>query len=554
MEAPNTVATTQLSPSSPWELLSRFIPLAFGSVIGANILTMSLMNFLETETKHAPTIYLMFLVLTSILMLLCKIKYPLLDRKEHLFCLSVALVLFLPKLPYLIENLLGFSVIPVGDDAFHIPYMASVIHTERFPPLSTLDNSQYLAYYYAAWIPGAAIYHTGLISTVKQALGIVKLVYCFFIAYFPVYASKVLFREEKRRRIFLVLCYLYGGFDFFYWLSGLSFIPSHSEWWALHFGIAIQFSNFITLTLSTPQHLLAALSILFAMYFAFSSRRVTSFSLAGLFLLSALFSSPFVTLGAIPFVIWYLLRIGDLRLIPIPAVIISAVSVPLWWIYLGNDSIEFQLFGAIQDPIWLGRPIWSEHKRAAFLVFLLVVFLEFGILVIASTIFVKRNRESRWLYILANAFLLSTFFCYYDVNYSMRGAIIPIFALTYLATPTIEAWLNNGQYKRIYPLIAIYFLGGILEYAYNITSALGVLRQSNTAFNAEALRSNRSSERFVDKALVDLAAQYPSGWELLEKYKPERKRPLHIIEARLMHPDNKYRVTLRRMLRTEESG
>src|SRR5688572_15209272 len=193
MEATNASVPIELSRSNYWDLLSRFIPLTLGSVIGANILTMSLMNFLESTTANAPVIYLGFLVLTGAMMLLCKIPYPLLSKREHLLCIAIALLFFLPRFPYLIEGLLGYSLIPIGDDTFHIPYMAAVIHTERFPPLSNYDTQQYLAYYYAAWMPGAALYHAGWVATVKQALALVKLLYCFFTAYFPVYAAKVLF-------------------------------------------------------------------------------------------------------------------------------------------------------------------------------------------------------------------------------------------------------------------------------------------------------------------------------------------------------------------------
>jgi hypothetical protein len=548
MEATNASVPIELSRSSYWDLLSRLIPLSFGSVVGANILTMSLMNFIESTTTSAPTIYLCFLVLTGAMMLLCRIPYPLLSRGEHLFCISIALLFFLPRFPYLIEGLLGYALIPIGDDAFHIPYMAAVIHTGRFPPLSNYDSHQYLAYYYAAWMPGAAIYHAGWVSTVKQALGLVKLMYCFFMAYFPVYASKVLFTEAKLRRMFLVLCYLYGGFDFIYWLSGLSIVPSHSEWWALDFGLALQFSNFITLALWTPQHLLAALAILFGMYVIGNSKGIASSSLVGLFFLSAVFSSPFVVLGAIPFVLWYFTRIHRLWSTPVTGIVFAVVSLPLWWILVGNDSIGFQPFGALWDPMWLEPAVWSGHKRAAFLVFLLVVFLELGLLIVASALFALREKKARWPFCIAGAFLLSTFFFYYDVNYSMRGAIVPIFVLTYLATPVVAKWLQERQPGWLYPILFLYLLGGVLEYASHVRGAVVAFGLSNTAFNVEALRSNRDPGRFVSKALQDEAGQHPLGWELLEKYKPERKSPLPLMQSRLMHPDNPYRVTWRRTM------
>jgi hypothetical protein len=117
MEATNASVPIELSRSSYWDLLSRLVPLTFGSVVGANILTMSLMNFIESTTTSAPTIYLCFLVLTGAMMLLCRIPYPRLSKGEHLFCISIALLFFLPRFPYLIESLLGYALIPIGDDA-----------------------------------------------------------------------------------------------------------------------------------------------------------------------------------------------------------------------------------------------------------------------------------------------------------------------------------------------------------------------------------------------------------------------------------------------------
>src|SRR5581483_11026273 len=400
-----------------WRRVSQFIPTMFGAVCGANILTMSAMNFFEVPTRFISVFYLAFLVLTTLLMLRCKLDYPLLSQREHLLCTTFALAFFLPRIPYLFESVIGYSLLPVGDDWFHIPDLASVIHTERFRPRSTYDSSQYLAYYYAAWIPGAAIYYTGLISTVKQALALTKLLYSFFIVYFPVYSSKVLFPEQKYRTAFLFLCFLYGGFDFFYWASSLDFVPRHSEWWAEDFGFEVQFSNFFTLSLWTPQHFLAGLSILFGLYVISVSESALAQALSGLFFLSGLFSSPFTTLGTIPLVIWYLVRFGKMRALTLSAVVFTAISMPLWWILLGNDHVGLIFFGALASN-------WIEHKPTAFAVFVLVILLELGPLITAAAYTAKQNGWLRWPFVVSSSYILSTFFIFYHSNYSMRGSII----------------------------------------------------------------------------------------------------------------------------------
>src|SRR5690348_5429329 len=101
--------------------ISGFLPTVFGSILGANILTMSTMNFFESPTKYIAVIYATFMLLMIILLRQCRFEYPLLTKREHLFCVAFALILFLPRFPYLVEGLLGYAVIPIGDDPFHIP-------------------------------------------------------------------------------------------------------------------------------------------------------------------------------------------------------------------------------------------------------------------------------------------------------------------------------------------------------------------------------------------------------------------------------------------------
>lgn len=553
MSPSNYARAVPLAPSgvtkmSAWDRASHAIPVLFGSVIGANVLTMSIMNFFEAPTKIVSIVYLACLGFTSFLMLRCKVEFPCLSKAEHLFCFGFGLILFLPRVPYLLEHLLGYALIPIGDDGFHIPNLASIIHTPQFPPKSTYDNREYLAYYYAAWIPGAAFYYTGLISTVKQALALLKLLYCFFIAYFPVYASKVLFSNSKLRVTFLILCFLYGGFDFVYWVSSLNFVPSHSEWWAADFGIEVQFSNFFTLALWTPQHLLSGLSILYAMFVLSKSDRAVTYALAGLFFLSGLFSSPFATFGTLPLLLWFFIRFRKLRAALLSGLVFLIVSLPLWWILVGNERVGLSLFGALIANIWI------EHKRAAFAVFLLVIALELWPLIIGAALAVKDRRELRWPFFLSVLYLLSTFFLFFSENYSMRGSIVPIFTLIYLATPTALSWYEKFQPTPWRYVMVVYLLGGVLEYASFSKMAVESLEQSNTPFNAAALRSNSNSDELASMELTREAERRLLGWQVLEKGKPEPKANIDVAESRQMHPDNRYRLTLSRILTRHDTG
>lgn len=526
-----------------WDRLSKIMPTVLGTMLGANILTMSIMNFFEYSTRLIPVVYFSSLLVMIFLMGKCRLQYPTLTKREHQFCLSLALILFLPRVPYFFESALGYALYPVGDDYFHIPDLASLIHSNQFPPRSTYDSTEYLGYYYAAWIPGAALYHTGLLTTVKQALALLKLVYALLIVYFPVYASKVLFTDRRWQITFVILCCLYGGFDFLYWLSSLKFVPVHSEWWAADFGFSLQFSNFITLSLWTPQHFLAGLAVLFGLYVVHTSDRMLAHALSGLFFLSGFFSSPYTVLGATPLVIWYLFSFGKLRTLLAAAPVFIVVSLPLWWVLIGIEKLEFQWFGALGDE-------WQNSKRAAFLVFLLIILLELWPLILAAGYFVIRTRRLASLCALSMAYLLSTFFIYYHANYSMRGAIVPIFTLTYLATPILYAVYQEKPRRWLRVVAILYLLGGVLEYTSFTRSAVLGFRESRTAFNERALQSNQGSQKWVSMELTREASQDETRWHLLEKLKPVRKSPLTDDEAHLMHPDNRYRLTFSKLFGT----
>ncbi|WP_129649567.1 hypothetical protein [Peristeroidobacter agariperforans] len=526
-----------------WRSSVNFMPLLFGSVFGANVLTMSIMNFMEAHTAAAPTIYLIAIVAMALLMIASRIGFPVLNSREHFGCCALALIFFLPRMAYLFEGSIGYSLIPLGDDIYHVANLASIIHTETFPPRSTYDNSEYLAYYYAPWMPGAVLYHAGVASTVKQALAITKLLYCFFISYALVYAGKVLFENRRSRSAFIVVCLLYGGFDFLFWIANLNFVPEHSEWWASEFGFVLQYSNFVTLTMWTSQHFLAAICVLFCLYILRQSDGVAVYALVGVLLLSALFSSPFSVFGAIPLSLWYLIKFRRFSAIPVAALVFGVLSIPLWWIFLGNERVGVQPFGA------LAAPLLQNHKWLGFGAFVVILGLELGPLIAAAAFsVVRRNSTMRWVFVGSLLYLLSTFFVFYSENYSMRGSIIPIFTLIYLGAPVIgESWrAGNLQWARA--LFAAYLLGGVLEYASFSRSAIIEFQQSMTAFNAAALRSNTAPGTMASMKLARDAAEYPCGWGVLEKHKPVPKSPLIVDEARQMHPDNCYRVSISRVL------
>lgn len=519
------------------------VPILLGSILGANVITMSVMNFLELETAALLPVYIVGAVITAVLLLVSGLKFPEIRRREHLFSLLLASLFCLPRVMYLMEGMLGYAINPPHDDWGHIQYMASIIDSPSFPPRSTFDDSQFLSYYYAPWILGAALRQTGLFSTVKQVLALTDAAYVTFACYFIVYAAKVLFADRELQKTFLILCLLYGGFDFIYWLWAMNFKLVQAEWWAADFGINIQYSNFFTLLLWVPQHVAAAMAVLYALYIASTADNSAARLSTGVLLTCAVFSSPFVVLGAIPIGLALLLWNSRLlRAAPLVLLVFTFLAVPLFWIFQGKDSAGYKF-----HLEWFGElsPFFRAHKQAGFIVFLEVTLLELGPLLWACRAAFIQRLSTRWLVWASASYLVSIFFIYYvGHNYCMRGAIIPIFTLTYVATPGFHKIFQVPGFNwRLIGLIP-YFLGGLYEYVSFSASSIDALRGSNTQFNAKALVSNASRFPFVDNSLLRESKQYKLGWYLLEKRKRMPKESVRYEEAATFHGDNAYRVTL----------
>ena len=527
-------------------LVERALPVLFGSTIGANVLSMALANFVELKTPHISWLFGGAFLLVALLQLSGGITFPCLSKKEILFGTCFGFVLFLPRLGYLLEGWIGYSVNPVClDDLGHIQELAAIVHSDQFPPISTFDLSKYLSLYYAPWMLGAALYWTGLLLTVKQALAVTILIYHLFFSYFVVYASKALFAEKEMQRAFVILCVLYGGFDFLYWLSGLSpVLTTDIEWWAEAFGFHLQFSNFFTLTLWVPHHCIAVLAILFGLYVIQISQKTTARVLAGMCFACGVFSSVFVAVGSLLLVCWTFIRGRQLNAIPVSLATFVVCCAPLWWIYLGKDgSSGFEIFGALTG-------VWLDHKGTAFLAFLLVISLELIPIGGSALYSGARHRNRLWLIGPAAMYLLSTFLVAYTGanNYAMRGSIVPILTLTYAATPTIFSWVRSVPRVWVWIAAVSYLSGGLMQYAAFSLTAFRALRGSDTEFNRQVLTSNSIRRGLVEDSLVEEARRHPDGWYLLERPKRRPKVPIEEWNMELVNSDNRYRITLSRIL------
>jgi len=526
---------------------ANVIPFLFACVFGANILSMSLMNFFEAQTRYTTMIYIGCAVVPAILYIKARLNFPPLTGKEHFLCLTVGVILFVPRLPYLLEPVLGYSVNPLGDDFLHLQEMVAIARSPQFPPVSTFNGSRFLSYYYAPWMLGSSLYWTGVMPTIKQCLGLTVLIYSIFSSYSVLYAAKILFTERNAQVVFAAICVLYGGFDFVYWLSGLDYVPSHSQGWEENFGFFLEYSSYFTLALWVQQHLIATVGTFFALYAMYSSRSGNAgAALTGLILLSAIFSSVFVVFGAAPILAWFVIRHKLWRAVPVASAIFVTFALPLYWIFLGRTGAGgFKLYGALLQP-------WYENRRAAFLVFLVVISLQLMPLIAPAIRYARRQDIFIWPCLLSLLFLLSTFFFSFGLgqNYAMRGSIVPIFVLSYLAVYPLMEWSDHLRPRWLAIALASYLLGGLLEYTCFTIDAVGSLMRSNNALNAAILKYNIGSNVQALK-VREVYAQTDRvfAWYMLERpgWSKESNLVFDVADAEIMNDDVGYRVTARRV-------
>lgn len=458
-----------------------------------------------------------------------------------------------PRLSYLLEPLLGYSVgAACWDDWWHIQEFSSIVYTDRFPPKESFTNEKFLSFYYSSWMLGSAIFLSGVLSTVKQAMFVSHLIYNFLLIYAVFISASVLFKKSQTAGYaFIGLVVFYGGFDFFY--GGAIFLHNllvnrqldfvHAEWWAHRLGFHLQYSNFFTLLSWTPHHSMSAAASLFGAFCLVRGRQgLAASTAAGLSFSFALFSSAFVVIGAAPVVLWVICRYRVAwDSIAAALCVATAVSLPVIWIYLGRSDPGFEWFVGMAS-------FWSDHKYLGFFAFLLVVTLEFFPVLLCLAR--DNDKKERGLLLASLVVIISTFFLSYHGtgNYTMRATIVPILALHYAAAPIFAKSIDLIK-TRIYLLLLItpFFLGGVWEYMSFTQNALKSALLVGD-FQIRAYASNRTHHAPVGELLVEESYEHEYGWYLLENRKPGAKRVLAGSDMELMGNDTVYRLTYRRVV------
>jgi len=539
--------TTEMRPKSAW------LPTLFFGIIAANIVSLSLMEFFEAATWLLSIVYPAVFAIAVWQFRSAGVPFPMLSRRTHGYVAAVVAVLALPRIAYFLEPVLGYSTdAACWDDWWLVQEFSSIIYSPHFPPESTLAHGFYFSFYFAPWILGAALFQLLHLGTVKQAIFLTGLIYNFAFVYAAVYAAKLAFPQEPRRsKLLLGVVLLYGGFDIFFGLfkllHGAALGDLHAEWWAYFLGFKVQYASTMTLMLWVPHHLAGALATLLGYHCLKESPSWRGTVVAGICFGFAGFSSVFATLGAIPVIGYLFLRNRvPLKWGVLAGVLAILLGLPIFWMYLGRKSEGFILFGALTGG-------WESHKVLAFGGFLLVVIAEFFPLLLASVLALRERTFDRGLFLVVLGFLLSNYFVAFAGfnNFAMRGAIVPAFALYYLAIPGLERILDWKQRKASwlrYCLLA-FFLGGLWEYvdftafAMQSTGKVSKLRE-------EILVSNLTHGQPPSAELLAKANRTQYGWYALENRKSVDKPGLNPGDIELLNRDNQYRLTFKRLFGT----
>lgn len=358
------------------------------------------------------------------------------------------------------------------DDNWHFQELASLVNSERFPPLLNYQPDTHLHFYYVAWMPAAALAELlGLagLSWLKIAYAVGTLLLAVAAAVILIVFLRHVLAPRQRgpgMAALLVAGAVPDGIALLVRWGAAVALPdaaapdllAHAEWWPRDLGIPIQISSLTTLLVWVPHHLIAAAALLLAVVIVTAPRtlaprtlaprgEVVAMAAAGLMVAFAAFSSVFVTLGAAVALAPLAARFVRRPLALVAPLVAAVVALPLAYLYLRADAA-----GGFQVLPIVSR--WREVSDSVAVVVAAVVLpaavvtAEIGWL---AWLALRRTSTPRpgvlssplgGCAVAATAFVASTVVIGFSGanNYAMRGAIVPVMVIaTHWAQARIAA-------------------------------------------------------------------------------------------------------------------
>lgn len=430
------------------------------AVFTADFLTMFLMNVARLDTAWLP--YLFFGLFGAAAFAIFRTQripsiHPAYlsitqQRRLSLLVLFVVFLLAAARLPYLLEGPLHHMVgAVVYDDTWHFQEINSLVHSVRYPAQCSLVPNRYFSLYYAPWIMIAAIYLAVPLHgfTIKAAFAIGCAIYQFLLCMTLLYVgiSRGQSRKQLYWAIYLIACW--AGLESFF--SAMYYIRRNLVWLRAS-ETPIHLPPLLTGILWAPHHAATAVALILCwhMWDRAQEKHWRLVLQCSVLLAFAFYGSVFVFLGALPFAGYYVLRTFRANYKPLFGVTcMTAVLIwPLLWIYLGKThDVRFLfpfikgidgLFPYLASPEFISlhpgiaSVFGMPHRIAAFVVFLVFIFLNFLLHAIALISHGKNlSLDNFALASLAIAFLVSTYFIGFPEgdNYASRGYLVPILVL-----------------------------------------------------------------------------------------------------------------------------
>jgi hypothetical protein len=540
--------------------------LATLTLLAASVCTAAAMTALRLPTGLVPLVFALLVAAGAIVFR----RLPLVADASGLRWWEgaligwAALIQLVRLVPYTAQYVTGHLGAAVNyDDNWHFQELASLVHSDRFPPLLNYQPDTHLHFYYVAWMPAAALgelFALAGASWLKIAYGAGTLLLGLAAAVILILVLRHALEQRQRGPALAALLVAGAVPDgiavLARWIGGLAATPAdwlaHAEWWQLGFGIPNQISSLTTLLVWVPHHLISGMALLLAVVVATEPRTLAprtslmAMAAAGLLVAFSAFSSVFACMGGLvalsPLLVGFVVHRRTLVASMVAILTALVVAVPLAYLYLEADSAGGFRFFLIYTR-------WAEifGGTAAGLAGL-------GL----ATAFVMA--EVGWLAWLAlrpppspltsplgrcavasAAWLAATVVVSFSGanNLAMRGSIVPVVLIaTYWAQARI-AGSASGEPRWSRPAVAAAVLVAVLAGATHLNEALRHGRNSIDAVayaaETEACKARITAANAGPPGLVD-----PSAWGCRDTYsvygleRPFFKRDLGEPDRELM--------------------
>jgi len=546
----------------------------------ANIITMLVLNTFVLANYFFIVVYLSALLFSAglirkaglnLLPAPSSLDY-LSDRDRNIlwfFTIILSLLLIIPRASYFLEFLSQSVVYPVCDDDYwHIQELNSLINSGRYPAQSSFLAGKYLSFYYAPCLLAVFLYKLLPFNfvTIKFVLALADSLYIILIINSILVIILKISGSRNQLYLLIYLFFLHAGIE----SIGIFRTPlEHHEWWMSWVaGANVQISSFVTLAFWVIHHLSAALALVLAgLIFqalpAPSGRdRWAAITIISLLIVYSFYSSVFVFIGAAPFML-YLFITGSWQHKKSLTLIFSlslVFALPILWIYLSKvgpevesgfqflpftsyfpGSLAGQWWGKLVDLTNAGVVIVGLCGFFPFLLCLLgELLVPCFLLIMAGASGIKMSTRDVQLLLLSSLFLLSIYFISFSGanNYAMRGAIIPLFIIYYLAAQ-YGSEINLHDKIRII-LLVVLALGSINEVGANFRQLINPIKPSAAArpFLKNIYRLN--ADRHISRlSRAEVIAQVPIDDEglfyyylvekLLDKKQPLLREDLELV-------------------------